>query len=182
MNFKVGILQISTSQDVPLELPLWVENLKDTDFEIHNLFLFLTVLGDHWELEARTGTVGKLSFHTFRKQKHFSFLKTFFGWKMWKTNRPLPQNTTFSECELATSKSKWSNWPRIIEIQIFAQFFSSCFESYSTFPSSGCKTEVFGRWMPYGWMIASSGFAYLRRDFFNFNSFVNLPNISNVVL
>ena len=71
VNFKVGILQISTSQDVPLELPLWVENLKDTDFEIHTLFLLLIVLGDHWELEARTGTVRKLSFYTFRFFFHF---------------------------------------------------------------------------------------------------------------
>ena len=108
MNFKVGILQISTSQDVPLELPLWVENLKDTDFEIHILLLFLIVLGDHWELEARRGTVRKLSFYTFRKNKHFSFLKTFSGWKMWKTKRPLPQNTTFSESKLATSESMLS--------------------------------------------------------------------------
>ena len=56
-----------------------VENLKDTDFEIHILFLFLTVLGDHWELVARIGTVRKLSFYTFRKYKQVSFLKTFFG-------------------------------------------------------------------------------------------------------
>ena len=143
-------------------ISLGCRNSKGANFEIHNLILFLTVLWDHWELEARTGTVGKLSFHTFRIQKQFSFLKTFFGWKMCKTTRPLRQNTTFSECELAVSKSKWQKWSIIIEFQMFAHIFSSCFESYSTFPSSGCKTEVFGRWMPYGWMIASSGFAYPR--------------------
>ena len=64
-NFKVVTLQISTSQEIRLELTLWVENLKGTDFEIHNLILFLTVLGDYWELEARKGTVRKLSFCTF---------------------------------------------------------------------------------------------------------------------
>ena len=53
VSFKVGTLQDSTSQDTRLELPIWVEHLKGTDFEIHNLFLFLIVLGDHWELEAR---------------------------------------------------------------------------------------------------------------------------------
>ena len=115
MNFKVGTLRISTSQPVRPDWPVWVENLKGDNFEIHNLFLFLTVLGDHWELEARKGTVRKPSFNTFRKQTHFSFLKTFFGWKMWKTNRSLPQNTTFSVCELAISQSKWPKWSRIIE-------------------------------------------------------------------
>ena len=65
MNFKVSTLRIPTSQAVRPESPVWVENLKGTDFEIHNLILFLTVLGDYWELEARKGTVRKLSFCTF---------------------------------------------------------------------------------------------------------------------
>ena len=86
--------------------PVWDENLKDDDFEIHNLFLCFTVLGDHWELEARTGTVRKLSFYTFWKYKCFSFVDTCFRWKMCKTKRPLPQNLTFSEWELAKSKGK----------------------------------------------------------------------------
>ena len=79
MNFKIVTLRIPTSQPVRPESPVRVENLKGGDFEIHILFLFLTVLGDYWELEARIGTVKKLSFYTFRKQTHFWFLKTFFA-------------------------------------------------------------------------------------------------------
>ena len=79
MNFKVGTLRIPTSQAVRPEPPVRVEDLKGTEFEIRNLFLFSTVLEDYWELEARVGTVRKLSFCTFRKSKHSSYLKTFFG-------------------------------------------------------------------------------------------------------
>ena len=115
VNFKIATLQILNPDWSVRTNRLRCRNSKGTNFEIHNLFLFLTVLGDHWELEARKGTVRKLIFNTFRKQTHFSFLKTFFGWKMWKTNRSLPQNTTFSVCELAISQSKWPKWSRIIE-------------------------------------------------------------------
>ena len=104
MNFKVVILQIL--------IPDWTQDETSWDVGIRRVptlkftiyFLFLTVLGDHWELGARIGTVRKLSFHTFRKQQHFSVLKTFFGWKMCETTGPLPQNTTLSEFKLAKSR------------------------------------------------------------------------------
>ena len=106
MNFKVVTLQ---NPNPGLEMAWWFRpndlrcwNLKGADFEIHNLVLFFTVLGTYWELEARIGTVRKLSFSTFRLNKHFSFLMKNFGWKTRKTNRPLPQNTTLSECDVAT--------------------------------------------------------------------------------
>ena len=124
-----------------------------TEIEMNERIFKRTVLESCWEFEARTGTVGKLRFSTFRLKETFRRRKTTSISFFRKTVEIWDSKHTFVSNQRLESEGVWTKIEEIIKIYHFAQTFSTFFESHSTFPSSGCKIEVFGRWMPYGWML-----------------------------